>query len=166
MFNILSVGDIIYLYALGKEIVVLNSYKVAHDLVDKRPIYAGRPTFQMVGELGGASLTYFSCQYNDRWRRYRKLSHPVLHKGVISRYWVEQQDAASALLRALLTAPENFHKDMRLCVDFSFLFANTVYQNSDSSMAGKVIMSTTYGVPVESAKNEVITISESFHVLI
>lgn len=127
MLNILLLGDIIYLHALGKDIVVLNSYKVAHDLIDKKPIYAGRPTFQMVGELGGASMTYFMCQYNDRWRRYRKLSHPVLHKGAISRYWVEQQDAASALLRALLTSPENFHKYMRLCVDFLPLIVNTIF---------------------------------------
>ena len=39
-----TTGDIVYLNVLGKPIVVLGSYKVACDLLDKRSSnYSGRP---------------------------------------------------------------------------------------------------------------------------
>ena len=44
-------GDIIHLGALGKHIIVLNLYKMAHELLDLKISYADRPTTQMVGEL-------------------------------------------------------------------------------------------------------------------
>jgi hypothetical protein len=47
-------GDMVYVEALGKGILVLNSMKAVNDLlVDKPNLYSDRPTFTMVGELMG-----------------------------------------------------------------------------------------------------------------
>ena len=44
-------GDIIHLNAMGQHIIVLNSYKVALDLIGQRAIYADRPSFYVLCEL-------------------------------------------------------------------------------------------------------------------
>jgi hypothetical protein len=47
-----SKGDLIYLSVMGQPVIVINSHKVAMDLLDKRSvIYSGRPTFTMASEL-------------------------------------------------------------------------------------------------------------------
>lgn len=44
-------GDIVHLQALGQHIIVINSYKVASELLGQKLVYADRPAFQMIGEL-------------------------------------------------------------------------------------------------------------------
>jgi hypothetical protein len=45
-------GDVIYLNALGKQVVVLNSAQAAVDLLDKRSSnYSDRPRFVMFVEM-------------------------------------------------------------------------------------------------------------------
>jgi hypothetical protein len=45
-------GDLIYLTALGRGILVINSLEIARELTVKRSsIYAGRPHFVMAGDL-------------------------------------------------------------------------------------------------------------------
>jgi hypothetical protein len=47
-----SVGDLVYISAMGKPIVLLNSYKVAYDLLVRRAsIYSDRTRIVMVGEM-------------------------------------------------------------------------------------------------------------------
>ena len=48
----LGAGDIIYIYAFGNPIIILNSAKAANDLLDKRSAkYSSRPVCLMVQEL-------------------------------------------------------------------------------------------------------------------
>jgi hypothetical protein len=59
-------GDLIYLNIAGQSIMILNSQKVAADLLDRRSaIYSDRPLFVVAGELmcGGIILPF--CQYGD-----------------------------------------------------------------------------------------------------
>lgn len=50
--SILSIGDIIYLEALGQRIMVINSPEVANDLLERRSaIYSDRASTVMVHEL-------------------------------------------------------------------------------------------------------------------
>lgn len=45
-------GDVIYVYIFGNPILVLNTAKVANELLDKRSsIYSSRPHRTMVGDL-------------------------------------------------------------------------------------------------------------------
>ena len=48
----LSAGDLVYISAMGQQIVLLNSYKVAYDLlVQRASIYSDRPRSIMAGEM-------------------------------------------------------------------------------------------------------------------
>ena len=50
-----ALGDLVFFYGLGNNILVLNSLDTMNDLLDKRgQIYSDRPFFTMASELMGA----------------------------------------------------------------------------------------------------------------
>ncbi|KIJ28116.1 hypothetical protein M422DRAFT_270609 [Sphaerobolus stellatus SS14] len=52
-------GDIIHVDILGRPLVIINSAKVARELMDKRSaVYSDRPHFIMAGDLVGYSETF------------------------------------------------------------------------------------------------------------
>ncbi|KZV67268.1 cytochrome P450 [Peniophora sp. CONT] len=87
-------GDIIYLNAAGRPLVVLNNAKVANELLDRRAgIYSDRPPMIVASEIlcGGISLPF--ARYNETWRRHRKASHEALNKVVahgLNDYQIEE----------------------------------------------------------------------------
>lgn len=57
LINLWIEGDVAYMEALGRPMVVLNSYSAAHDLFAKRSsLYSDRPRFPVGGELYGVLL--------------------------------------------------------------------------------------------------------------
>lgn len=57
----MATGDVVYLNALGRSIVVLNSQKAAADLLGRRGrVYSDRPRFIMASEIltGGLEVTF------------------------------------------------------------------------------------------------------------
>ncbi|KDQ17442.1 hypothetical protein BOTBODRAFT_172482 [Botryobasidium botryosum FD-172 SS1] len=133
-------GDILYLHALGNNIIVLNSYTAARDLLGKKSIYSDRPELPFL-ELVGLGRSIVLSKYNDMWRRHRKLMYTFMQKSAIEVCWTEQQNAARAYLNMLLDSPKDFSDNARL-------------------MAGKLIMSTIYGIQVESSQNQFIVYAE------
>ncbi|KAJ3757779.1 cytochrome P450 [Lentinula raphanica] len=67
-------SDIIHLSALGNSIVIVNTAKIANDLLDKRSsIYSSRPSSMMLGKLVGWE-TVFAFRSNDSsWKEQRKI---------------------------------------------------------------------------------------------
>lgn len=52
-FNVF-LGDLVFFYGLGNNLLVLNSMEAINDLLEKRgQIYSDRPIFTVVGELMG-----------------------------------------------------------------------------------------------------------------
>ena len=59
-------GDIIYLHAAGQPIVVLNSHKVAGDLLDRRSMtYSDRPRNIVACEIMTGGLLFALARYDD-----------------------------------------------------------------------------------------------------
>ena len=59
-------GELMYLSALGQGILVINSQRVAVDLLDKRSnIYSDRPHFISAGGFLTQNLTFFLTGYGD-----------------------------------------------------------------------------------------------------
>lgn len=55
------IGDIIYLRVLQKSIIIINSYQVAHDILEQRgAIYSCRPRVPMGGEVYVSPLILFA----------------------------------------------------------------------------------------------------------
>ena len=59
-------GELMYLSALGKGILVINSQRVAVDLLEKRSnIYSDRPLFISAGGYLTQNLTFILTRYGD-----------------------------------------------------------------------------------------------------
>ncbi|KAJ6491945.1 cytochrome P450 [Mycena sanguinolenta] len=71
-------GDISSLKIFGKTLIIVNSVKVAEDLLDVRgAIFSERPVIPMGGELCGLNNALILSQYGDRVRTERKLFHQL-----------------------------------------------------------------------------------------
>ncbi|KAH8982107.1 cytochrome P450 [Lactarius akahatsu] len=120
-------GDVFYLNAAGQPIVVLNTQKVAADLLDRRAgIYSDRPRNIVAAQIlcGGSILTF--QYYGPLWRRMRK----AVHEGLSSPGSFKDPQLNEALLLAsgLLAQPATMDNHLRRA-------------------AASVIMSITYGTP-------------------
>ncbi|KAJ7104566.1 cytochrome P450 [Mycena crocata] len=71
-------GDISSITVFGQTMVIINSFKVAEDLLDVRGAnFSERPIVPMGGELIGFNNTLSLCQYGERVRTERKLFHQL-----------------------------------------------------------------------------------------
>ncbi|KAG8736740.1 hypothetical protein FRC10_008982 [Ceratobasidium sp. 414] len=117
-------SDVISLSAMGKTIIVLNSYRSITDLVEKRAIYADRPRAPMVTEerlmnLGGLITL---SRYGPRWRQLRKGIQLNMQESVISKYWPSQEIAARNLMIKLLEhGDRSLYRDLQHWVAASIL---------------------------------------------
>lgn len=71
-------GDISSLTVFGQTMVIVNSVKVAEDLLDVRGAnFSDRPVIPMGGELMGFKNALSMSQHGDRVRKERKLFHQL-----------------------------------------------------------------------------------------
>ncbi|KAF9470940.1 putative monooxygenase [Pholiota conissans] len=125
-------GGIFHLDVLGKPIVVINSVKIAKDLLDKRSsIYSDRPHAIMAGDLVGFSRTLAFLPYGDIWRKQRRLVAQDFTPSMMPRYFALQEREVAALVRNLLKAPDTVRDELQLRL-------------------GTIIIRATYGYHVES----------------
>ncbi|TFK25368.1 cytochrome P450 [Coprinopsis marcescibilis] len=80
-------SDIVYLNFCGAGIVILNTFEVAMDLLDKRSgIYSDRPRAVLIDEMVGFGYMLSRLKYGDRWRERRRLFHEHLRPSKSSVY--------------------------------------------------------------------------------
>lgn len=107
-------GDIVFYYAYGNPIVVLNSAKVADELLDKRgAIYSSRPVRTMLRELMGWNWSFSNMLYGSSWRKYRSTFQKHFHPRAITQYQPIQLKEVQTFLRNLNRSPEDFYHHMR-----------------------------------------------------
>ena len=59
-------GDMMYISALGKGILMINSQRVAMDLLEKRSnIYSDRPHYISAGDFATEGLSFTLTPYGD-----------------------------------------------------------------------------------------------------
>lgn len=126
-------GDIIYLKALHQQIMVLNSFEHANELLSKKS-YSDRPVPIMLGELMGLGQSFPLLGYCAAWKHQRKLAHLALNAGAIQGYGKLQSEAVVLFLDSLIENPSDFISQLRLA-------------------AGRIVLSMTYGVPVKSPES-------------
>ncbi|KAF9812628.1 hypothetical protein IEO21_06099 [Rhodonia placenta] len=67
-------GDIMSVSLLGRPVVVLNSFRLASEMLEKKSsIYSDRPTFVVAGEMVGWDHIGSQIQYGPRLRETRRL---------------------------------------------------------------------------------------------
>jgi len=111
----LDIGDISSITVFGQPLIIINSLKIALDLLDKKSsIYSDRPILQMGGELVGWKNTLVLLPYGDRFRRYRKLFHRSIGSiNTIRQFQPIQSLESRRFLRKLLSNPQNLQSHIR-----------------------------------------------------
>ncbi|KZT66303.1 cytochrome P450 [Daedalea quercina L-15889] len=131
-------GDVVHLEALGDHLVVLNSARVAKELLDGRSaLYSDRPSLTMA-ELSGFSVGIALQSYNDEWRAQRRIVAQAFSPGVISRYYPIQELEARKLVYGLHHSPE------------------TLVSQTKTRVAA-IIMRVTYGYTIQDDSDPMIT---------
>ncbi|KAF8552144.1 cytochrome P450 [Imleria badia] len=135
-------GDLIYIRLLGKDILIINSEKVAKDLFENRSkIYSDRPHF-IISEMCGTEFSSGLMQYGERWRLHRRFLHQTFRIDAAPRFLPYQHRRACHLLRRLIDGPEQLHDHV-----FEYTAA--------------VIMNGTYDYDPASRKDELVDIAAS-----
>ena len=117
-----------YVSALGKGVLVINSQRVAVDLLEKRSnIYSDRQSFISAGEFATRNLFLAMTPYGglyvvdsltftyadlifQRWRRFRRVVVEGFSKSVVHRFYPIQGREALMLALALIKSPPDPEK--------------------------------------------------------
>ncbi|GJJ12995.1 hypothetical protein Clacol_007244 [Clathrus columnatus] len=149
-------GDVIYLSALGNDIVVLNSVQAASDLLDKRSLwYSDRPYIPMIHEdsLMGFNWTLIFMNYSPAWRQQRRLFAKHIPNSAYASsgytFRVRQISSAHNLLRQLLrtsTPPASDDSKSSTSLSTSDPYS---YRSHMRFVFGNVLLGVAYGYDVQ-----------------
>ncbi|KAF9483149.1 cytochrome P450 [Pholiota conissans] len=135
-------GDAMYLEIMGSPLVILNSYNSIVDILEKRSdIYSDRPVGVMANILMGWSQAVVMAPYNDRWRRFRRLTTAAMRKDAAKQFHPVQEKEVARYLGSLVKDPEHFMENFRLA-------------------AGRSLLYNFYGIDVKGADDPIITTAE------
>lgn len=111
----MELGDICSVTVLGQTVVILNSAKMAIDMLSKKStIYSDRPVSQMAGELVGWKYSLALLPYGERFRRYRRLFHSLIgNQSMIRRFYPHEELEARKFLRRILAKPDDLAAHVR-----------------------------------------------------
>ncbi|KAF9468328.1 cytochrome P450 [Collybia nuda] len=136
-------GDIVSVEVLGNRIILLNSIATANDLLQKRSNnYSDRLVPRMGGKLMGLDQSFTMLPLGPAWKQQRKLTHTSLSAEAVRKYFTIQEDIAALYLDGLIMNPKDFISQLRLAT-------------------GRIIMSITYGFPIQTSDNLYISEAES-----
>ncbi|KAF8174808.1 cytochrome P450 [Mycena galopus ATCC 62051] len=104
-------GDIMHLDVLGQPMIVLNTHKVAVDLLNKRSsIYSDRPRF-ILYEMIGWSTTLSLMPYGQRLNVHRRLHQSYLNRAKCREFRSMQTLEAHTLVKNLLESPAGIYSN-------------------------------------------------------
>ncbi|KAG2074087.1 cytochrome P450, partial [Suillus decipiens] len=103
-------GEIIYTRLFSQDIVIINSERVAHDLLDRRSNnYSTRPSGLMhVLDYFSAGFTSIFLPYSDRWRLHRRIFHQAFRLEAAPIFHPIQMRNARHLILNLLASSEAY----------------------------------------------------------
>ncbi|KAI9457950.1 cytochrome P450 [Lactarius psammicola] len=101
-------GDMMYVSALGQGVLIINSQRVAIDLLEKRSnIYSDRPRYITAGEFSTKNMAFSIMPYGDLWRRFRRVAVESFSKSTVPRFHPIQGREAIILALSLIKNPSN-----------------------------------------------------------
>ncbi|KAF9001535.1 cytochrome P450 [Cyathus striatus] len=127
-------SDIIHLNAFGTDIIVLNSYSVAQELLEKRS--------SIYSSSGGYPYLFVAMTNNALWRTHRQLFSKYFHPRNTEIHQPRETEHVHILLGKLLESPEKFMSHLRHTV-------------------GAIALSEVYGLKIKSEDDPYIDISEN-----
>lgn len=136
-------GELVYSRLLNQEIILINTEKVAKDLLERRSNnYSDRPGILcLTNDFFGWSFNSVMIKYNDRWRLHRRLFHQAFRPEAAYTYQSMQLRKARELLNNLLEDPVNWRAHLQ-------------------THSASIIMSVVYGYEIGPRDDPIISIVE------
>ncbi|KAF7375517.1 putative monooxygenase [Mycena sanguinolenta] len=107
-------GSIVYVDALGQPMIIINSAKVANELLDKRgSIYADRPSLAMA-TLAAVTNSFAVQSYNESWRQQRQMFAQEFSPSAVRQYYPLQETEARKLVHGLIDDPSTLARQTQL----------------------------------------------------
>jgi len=108
-------GPLFHLTLLGEHVCVINSHKVAMEILEKNAsVFAARPrTMIMATDLIGWGRAVALNPGGEQHRKYRRLLSKVLNSTAVRKFRPVEQRAAEAFLQDLYRTPQDFLKHIR-----------------------------------------------------
>ncbi|EIN06103.1 cytochrome P450 [Punctularia strigosozonata HHB-11173 SS5] len=108
-------GDLSMVRALGTNMLVINSSKIAVDMLEKKSnIYSDRPWMKMACDLVGHKGHCIFSPYNDRLRLFRKMFHGVLAgKENLDAHTAIEEHETHRFLYRLSRNPDGLREELR-----------------------------------------------------
>ncbi|KAH9054051.1 cytochrome P450 [Lactarius deliciosus] len=101
-------GEMMYVSALGQGVLVINSPRIAIDLLEKRSnIYSNRPHYVSASEFSTKDLMLSLTAYGDLWRRLRRVAVEGFSKSAVRDFHPIQGREALMLALALMKNPSS-----------------------------------------------------------
>ncbi|KAJ7075379.1 putative monooxygenase [Mycena belliarum] len=107
-------GSIVYADVFGQPLIVLNSAKIARDLLDQRSaIYSERPTMIM-GNLSGYGQPFILQPYGENWRQQRRIVAQDFSQIGIIRYHPIQEREARKFISGIIEDSSTLFRQLKL----------------------------------------------------
>ncbi|KXN85117.1 O-methylsterigmatocystin oxidoreductase [Leucoagaricus sp. SymC.cos] len=136
-------GDLVFLSALGINVLIVNDFQTANELFEKRSSnYSDRHESPMINHLMGWDWSFGHMRYGERWKNHRKMFHRQFQQSVAPIYWPVQLKSAHELLRLIMDKPGNLINHLR-------------------HNAASVIMGVVYGIKVSPHDDKYISVAET-----
>ncbi|KAI9452369.1 cytochrome P450 [Lactarius psammicola] len=104
-------GEMMYISALGKGILIINSQRVAIDLLEKRSNNcSSRPRYISAGDFMTKNLSLTLSPYGDLMRRFRRVVVEGFSKSAVQQFYPIQNREAIMLALALIKSPPTLEK--------------------------------------------------------
>ncbi|KAG2054867.1 cytochrome P450 [Suillus hirtellus] len=101
-------GELVYTRLFSQDVIIINSERVAHDLLDRRSHnYSTRPPGVIrVLDFFGVEFSSIFLPYSDRWRLHRRIFHQAFRLEAAPSFRPIQMRNAHNLILNLLAYPE------------------------------------------------------------
>lgn len=107
-------GHVVYTQLFGQDNIVINSERVARDLLEHRSHnYSDRPNIS-TNELFGIDYTTAFMRYGSRWRLHRKILHQTFRQDAVPSFRPMQVTKSHDLLLNLLEDPLNYPEHLEV----------------------------------------------------
>ncbi|KIJ25480.1 hypothetical protein M422DRAFT_38684 [Sphaerobolus stellatus SS14] len=137
-------GDVVHVRALGKHIIILNSYKAATELLHQRgSIHSSRPQTPMVHDprLMDMDWSFVMKPYGSSWKQHRRLVVQHLGPALAGSLYTVQTESAYQLVKSVLDEPDSFEAHLRHAI-------------------GRVILGVSYGLKLQLSNDPHVAMAE------
>ncbi|KAF8258894.1 cytochrome P450, partial [Lactarius quietus] len=136
-------GEMMYVSALGQGVLVINSQRVAVDLLEKRSnIYSDRCHLISAGDFATRNLPLSMTPYGDLWRRFRRVAVEGFSKSIVHRFYPIQGREALMLALALIKSPSEPEKPLQRHTSSVMLSVNYHFPPVESENDPAVVATT------------------------